>query len=147
MTTYAAITDAETNPDAPITSSMLKRFRDNPLAIAEGDATAPKVSAKAFAVTSVETDWVMARIAAAAVGVIGSYIFSKVLTSQALTYGGLISGSSLRISAFNISVNSDFSANYMLGNGPALSGTWQCCGYYEGNGQAGSTINLWKRVA
>lgn len=41
MTTYITITDPETDPDAPLTSELAKRWRDNALAIAEGDSTAP----------------------------------------------------------------------------------------------------------
>lgn len=41
MTSYIAITDAETDPSAPITSELAKKWRDNPIAIAEGDATVP----------------------------------------------------------------------------------------------------------
>lgn len=40
MTTYIAITDPETDPDAPLTSTLAKRWRDNALAIAECDLTA-----------------------------------------------------------------------------------------------------------
>lgn len=41
MTTYITITDAETDPEAPLTSELAKKWRDNPLAINEGDPTAP----------------------------------------------------------------------------------------------------------
>jgi hypothetical protein len=41
MTTYITITDPETDPEAPLTSELAKKWRDNPLAIAEGDTTAP----------------------------------------------------------------------------------------------------------
>jgi len=42
MTSYIAITDAETDPEAPLTSELAKKWRDNPIAIAEGDATVPE---------------------------------------------------------------------------------------------------------
>lgn len=41
MTSYITITDAETDPEAPLTSELAKKWRDNPIAIAEGDPTAP----------------------------------------------------------------------------------------------------------
>lgn len=44
MTAYVTITDAETDPEAPITSILAKKWRDNPLAMFEGDSTAPKLS-------------------------------------------------------------------------------------------------------
>lgn len=39
MTSYIAITNAETDPAAPLTSELAKKWRDNPLAIAEADAS------------------------------------------------------------------------------------------------------------
>lgn len=41
MTSYTAITEAETNPEAPLTSVLAKRFRDNPIAISEGATSSP----------------------------------------------------------------------------------------------------------
>jgi len=43
MTAYIAITDAETDPEAPLTSELAKKWRDNPIAISEGSTGAPKV--------------------------------------------------------------------------------------------------------
>ena len=48
MTSYIAITDAETDPEAPLTSELAKKWRDNPIAIAEDDGTAPKIKRKSF---------------------------------------------------------------------------------------------------
>lgn len=41
MTSYIAITDAETDPEAPLTSELAKKWRDNAIAIGEGDASVP----------------------------------------------------------------------------------------------------------
>ena len=41
MATYRTIAATETNPEAPLTSSLAKAWADNVLAIAEGDPTAP----------------------------------------------------------------------------------------------------------
>lgn len=43
MTDYLPITDAETDPGAPGTSELWKKWRDNPIAIAEGATGAPRV--------------------------------------------------------------------------------------------------------
>lgn len=43
MTSYITITDEETDPGAPVTSELLKKERDNPIAIAEGATGAPRV--------------------------------------------------------------------------------------------------------
>jgi hypothetical protein len=51
MTTYTAITDTEIAPGKPVTESLIRRLRDNILAIIQGDASAPKVSNSAMAST------------------------------------------------------------------------------------------------
>lgn len=43
MTTYTAITDTETGHKKPVTVSLLRRLRDNPIAVAEGATGAPRV--------------------------------------------------------------------------------------------------------
>lgn len=48
MTDYLPITDAETDPGAPGTSELWKKWRDNPIAIAEGADGAPRVKSKAI---------------------------------------------------------------------------------------------------
>lgn len=41
MTTYAAITNGELDAESPATDTLWQRFRDNPLAVFENDASAP----------------------------------------------------------------------------------------------------------
>ena len=48
MADYIGITEAQSNPFAPLTSELVKQLRDNPLAIAEGAAGAPRVQTKAL---------------------------------------------------------------------------------------------------
>lgn len=43
MTIYTAIPDSDIDPESPGTTTLFTRLRDNPLAIREGDATAPKI--------------------------------------------------------------------------------------------------------
>lgn len=43
MTTYTAIPDSDIDPESPGTTTLFTRLRDNPLAVAEGDATAPSI--------------------------------------------------------------------------------------------------------
>ena len=43
-TAYSAIADSEIDTDSPITASLMTRVRNNPIAIAEGAATAPRVA-------------------------------------------------------------------------------------------------------
>ena len=43
MTDYIGITEAQSNPFAPLTSELVKQLRDNPIALAEGALGAPRV--------------------------------------------------------------------------------------------------------
>lgn len=49
MTSYITITDAETDPEAPLTSELAKKWRDNPIAMFEGEVDAPKLAGRAVA--------------------------------------------------------------------------------------------------
>lgn len=48
MTDYNPIGNNEVDPESPITSSLMIRLRDNPIAIAEGDASAPSIQTPAY---------------------------------------------------------------------------------------------------
>ena len=48
MSDYIGITEAQSNPFAPLTSELVKQLRDNPIAIAEGAEGAPRVEADAM---------------------------------------------------------------------------------------------------
>lgn len=48
MTTYTVIPTTDTDVDSPLTQSLMERLANNPLAIAEGDATAPRISMRAL---------------------------------------------------------------------------------------------------
>jgi len=48
MTSYIAITDTETDPEAPLTATLAKKWRDNPIAITEGATGAPKIRRNAI---------------------------------------------------------------------------------------------------
>ena len=49
MTDYIDIPDSDNDPESPLTSSLLVRNRDNPIAITEGSAGAPKIQPAAYA--------------------------------------------------------------------------------------------------
>jgi hypothetical protein len=42
MATYIPITDTQIDPDAPVTSQLMYQMRENPIAISEGAAGAPR---------------------------------------------------------------------------------------------------------
>jgi len=50
MTVYNPITDGQVDPDSPITSTLMTNLRNNPIAITEGSAGAPKVQRDGIAV-------------------------------------------------------------------------------------------------
>jgi len=46
MPDYTTIANSQVDPESPVTSELMTALRDNPLAIAEGDDTAPRVNSK-----------------------------------------------------------------------------------------------------
>lgn len=50
MTTYIPILNSEIDPESPVTESLAQRWRDNPIAIAEGDSAAPRINPGAISV-------------------------------------------------------------------------------------------------
>jgi len=53
---YSAIPDTEIEPGKPGSSGLFTKMRDNPEAIAAGDAGAPKIADAAFAESSINAD-------------------------------------------------------------------------------------------
>lgn len=47
MATYTAITNGQIDQDSPITQPLMAALRDNPIAMAEGDSSAPKFALQA----------------------------------------------------------------------------------------------------
>lgn len=48
MANWTTITETATDPDAPVTSTLIKALRDNPAAIAEGASGAPRIVSSAL---------------------------------------------------------------------------------------------------
>jgi len=151
MTSYIAITDAETDPEAPLTATLAKKWRDNPIAIAEGDATAPAISGALTAVVSGNK--------------IGTFIFARGPSTTA--YGATVAGSSLTYagalsSATSSSVPSGGSGSGLTGNtfnagaSGVPSGTFRCLGHIQASASAtgfgsqsasATAATLWQRIA
>jgi len=55
MTTYRAISDTEVAVDAPVTQQLVQALKDNVLAIAEGDSTAPN-GGRPVSLQAIDTD-------------------------------------------------------------------------------------------
>lgn len=139
MATYSTISEAESDPGAPGTSQLVKRLRDNPIAVWEGDATAPRI------------DPINAMAHQGVFGAIGTYVFATRTTGD-VAEGVTAAGSGLRPTAASYSFSQNggaFSATHTIG--AALSGTWRCMGRLDesitDNGNTNLGATLWLRVA
>lgn len=56
MTDYTSIANSQIDPKAPVTSELMTALRDNPIAIAEGAAGAPKVAESWQALETTSSD-------------------------------------------------------------------------------------------
>ena len=142
MTDFNAIDDDELVPDAPGTSLLMFRLRDNPVAIAEGAANAPRIALAAM------DAWFLTA------GAPGTYVFARRISGD-VAFGGTVAGSSLRPTSAAYSVMATGgSATPAFTDGGALSGTWQCMGSFDevvsGSDESGTThlrgATLWLRI-
>lgn len=138
MADYFAIPDSAIDPDAPVTSELAYALRDNPIAIAEGAAGAPRIQFGAMG------SWLTTS------GGVGTYVFA-LCTPETQSFGALVSGSQLQptSAARSITVNQAGGvANLSLG--ATLSGTWRCMGVSSSVGTVEFNVTgatLWVRVA
>lgn len=138
MTTYTAITATEVDADSPVTDTLMQRLRDNPLAMFEGAAGAPRLQ-----LAAVDT-WFMTA------GGIGTYCFANATADVA--FGGTVAGSSLTPTS---AARGGFGGTTGNGNadvGAALSGTWRAMGTFDQTWTTGGTMTplgatLWMRIA
>lgn len=56
MADYIPVIDSSVDPDAPLTSDLMYRLRDNPIAISEGSVGAPKVRSEAMSLRTAAAD-------------------------------------------------------------------------------------------
>ena len=100
MTDYLPITDAETDPGAPGTSELWKKWRDNPIAMFEGAVDAPRIQVGAFPETTA--------------GTIVKYASGSVVSTNQTSYQKVLGGKFLGRGAIRI--------EYERGTG--TGGTW-----------------------
>lgn len=62
MADWTTITETATDPDSPVTSSLIKALRDNPVAITEAASGAPRINVAAFTSPVAGTADIVARI-------------------------------------------------------------------------------------
>lgn len=151
MTSYITITEAQTDPEAPLTSELAKQWRDNPIAITEGAAGAPRIQDAALSTTVTDTGraWVNNRLGYFAFGSagpkiefaalnswyttaggVGTYVFARSTGVVDVAYGATVAGSTLApvSAAYRIS---GAPTDGSLASGAVLSGTWRCMGNYD----------------
>jgi hypothetical protein len=84
MATFTTIPDTDLDADSPITENLMLALRDNPLAIAQGDASAPRVQKEALGALSVgayllkTTMSTQGTLTATSTGVIGNTDYTNV---------------------------------------------------------------------
>ena len=110
-------------------------LRDNPIAIAEGTAGAPKIQAAALDVTTAERDWVLARNSEAGVGEIGTYALLKSAGFSDISPGATTAGSGLRYSTAGGTIST------------TPSGTWRCMGFVDISGANPDDTTVFLRIA
>lgn len=150
MADYLVILDSETNPNAPLRSSLFKRMVANPIAIAEGASGAPKVLDAALdtgAATTAGITWVGLRMAAATQGGVGTYAFlgkSGGTSQPATAFGATEAGSELTPIGFS---QGGGSTAFAVGGG-TRAGTWRCMGNVPtATGSGAVNGSLWLRIA
>ena len=99
-------------------------LRDNPVAIAQGAAGAPRIVAGALGVNSV----LQATARDAGAGAVGTWGFFATLNSGvSVAFGATIAGSSLRPAGVEYAFLG--TNTFVRTSGSAPSGTWRCMGF------------------
>ena len=150
MAEFTVIPDANVEPDKPARALDGLALRDNPIAIAEGAAGAPRNQDASLSttVTTAGTDWVLARNAGAAVGAVGTYALLHSVNDTAVVPGDTKAGSSLRYAGFRSRSTTTFSAADLEGSSSptAPAGTWRAMGFDQSTiSTRGAT--LWLRIS
>lgn len=150
MPAFTTISNALVAVGAKPFATTMQALRDNPLAIAEGDPTAPKILDAALdtgAATAEGIAWVGLRMAAAPHGGVGTYLWAgQNGGSTAVAFGSTIAGSSLTPAGLAKDAASAFEQT--LGGG-VRAGTWRAMGTYPASsgGGAARAATLWLRIA
>lgn len=139
MTAFTSLPNGAVQPGGRPRGSTITALRDNPIAMFEGDATAPKLQFAAL------------DVGFSTAGGIGSYCFAR--ATSGVAFGATIAGSALfpTSAAWNVPMTSG--ANTGFASGAALSGTWRCMGSYSvtspayTGGGAMSGATLWLRIS
>lgn len=151
MPAYTTISNALVAVGAKPFATTMQALRDNPLAIAEGDPTAPKVQDAALdtgAATTAGITWVGLRMAAASAGGVGTYMLGGATGSVTggTAFGSTRAGSDLTPGGVQNPASNPVTIQI---SGGTRAGTWRAMGNYpSASGGAGAnSLTLWLRIA
>ena len=156
MAEFTIIPDANLEPEKPARAIDALALRDNPIAIAEGAAGAPRVQAAALATGTEERDWVLARNAEASTGAVGAYMAGWNSTTTSVAQGGTLAGSNIRVLNGDLIPGafdqiSSLSTSFPTSNTTTLSGTWRAMAYCRGRRLESGTYfwypTIWLRIS
>lgn len=118
---YIPITNAQVDPDSPVTAELMTQLRDNPLEMFAGAAGAPRVQPGA-----------MPHIWTA--GAIGSMVWAtRVSGTASISFGGTVAGSNIAPTGAIYGTTKGSQAppaNMNMAIESPLSGSWRCLGVY-----------------
>jgi hypothetical protein len=140
MTTYTTIPNEDIDQDSSVTQTLMTLLRDNPIALSEGSAGAPRIQDAALSTTVTEAggDWVRLRYAKTLHGEIGAVVFAAYIeqAGTTLTVNAIVGGGNLR------------ACNAKGVGGIALTGSWRLLGQsIRSSNDAAARASLWQRVA
>lgn len=131
MADWTTITETATDPDAPVTSSLIKALRDNPSAIAEGASGAPRIDQPAMGT------WLYTA------GGIGTMAFLAIELgpSASISHGTTRAGSLLEYAGVQ-------AGGILALSGVSPSGTWRLMGYVTNTSGANLKVaSTWIRIS
>ena len=132
MADWTTITETATDPDAPVTSVLVKALRDNPQAIAEGASGAPRIDQRAMGT------WLYT---AGGIGTM-AFLAIELLPSGTISPGATRAGSLLEYAGVK-----DGAGGLAL-SGVSPSGTWRLMGYLSnGTGAVIKVASTWVRIS
>jgi len=148
VTDYTILSNTAVGVGGLPSGATVTALRDNPLAIAEGTAGAPRVLDAALdaTVTTAGTDWVLNRTAGAIAGAVGTYAFmERTGNNAAIDIGETIAGSNIRYAGVD---RTSSQAMDISSSSTVPSGTWRCMGYIAGLGEStAERASLFLRIA
>ncbi len=122
MTTYNTIPDSAIDPESPVTTGLMTKLRDNPIAISEGATGAPRINPRALAIGGSQRDGIASN--ATSVSDPGYYDFTSLTWSASRTLPAV---TIIRVDG-NAAISAAVNANGLVtpGNKQSLANLFAC---------------------